>query len=76
VLDLEIALADLEERHEATRTQLAKWRGRQAAREQRAAPAGDELDDGEPDPVKNPSAWKAWVNSGGIRYIKGRKRNG
>jgi len=74
VLDLEIALADLEERHEATRAQLAKWRGRAAAREQRAETDPYNTEDGAPDPVRDPAAWKAWVNSGGIRYLKGKKR--
>jgi hypothetical protein len=77
VLDLEVALADVEERLDATREQLAKWRGRAAAREQRAAATSDADDvTGEPDPIKNPAAWKAWVNSGGITQLNRRKRNG
>lgn len=64
--DLELALADLEERHDATRTQLAKWRGRQAQRLARSG-GGDSEDSeesGAPDPVTNPAAWKQYVNAG------------
>lgn len=67
VADVELGLADQAERHEALQRQVAKWRSRQAARERRAADDDDDDDQdrGEPDPVRNPAAWKAWYNSGG-----------
>lgn len=75
IADCELAVADQAERHDALQLQVAKWRSRQAARERRTgADQDDGRVDGEPDPNTNPAAWKSWVNSGGIRYLKGRPR--
>lgn len=74
VQDVELGLADQAERHDALQLQVAKWRSRQASRERRAEGDQVEQDDGEPDAQRNPAAWKAWVNNGGIRYLKGRTR--
>jgi len=75
VSSVELALADLEERHEATRAQLSKWRGRLAAREKRADDNGhDQVEtEGEPDPTREPLRWKEWVNNGGITRLRNRK---
>jgi hypothetical protein len=77
ISDCELAVADQQERHDALQVQVAKWRSRQASRERRAEEPDVEpysTEDGAPDPVREPGRWKEWVNSGGIRYLKGKKR--
>ena len=71
VTDLELSQADVLERIENLHAQLAKWRSRTAARERRAG--GNVDDDGEPDPVKDPHRWKAWVNSGHASRVMTRR---
>lgn len=66
---LELELADMAQDQERLAAAINKWRGRVA---QAASPQAEP--DGEPDPVRNPDAWKRWINAGGIAKYKTRNK--